>query len=306
MASENSKPEVDEQEVRAHFNKQAEIYEGVQGVATGRIAKHLMTLSPPFTKDSFVLDNATGTGIVIEEIQKHISASTPSASSSFKVPILATDASEAMISFLNTKISLHSNEWPQLGPIDTKIVPAEKLTSEIVKDNSITHSYTNLGVLFFSDALASLKHIYRSLAPGGTAFVTTWHELAHVEAIRRTEAIMNPQNDKFGAHFDQRWLDPEYLKALLVQAGFEENKVKMSQEPSYLLHRTLGEICSECTERFAGPLRGKGFETEEEKELWLSELIRQAKVDPKVVKESYKGGEGVGFKMIANIAVCVK
>lgn len=306
MASEHKTSNNDERDVRDHFNKQAEIYEGVQGVATGRIAKHLMTLSPPFTKESFVLDNATGTGIVIEEIQKHISASAPSASSSFKVPVLATDASEAMINFLNTKISLRASEWPQLGPIETKVVPAEKLTSKIVADNSVTHSYTNLGVLFFSDAVAAMKHIYRSLAPGGTAFITTWREMAHVDIMRRTEAVVNPQNDKVGGHFDSRWLDPGFLKAQLVEAGFEENKVKISNEPSCLVHRSLEDICNEVTRRFAGPYRGKPFDSEEEIQIWLAELIRQAKTDPRVVKDSYKGGEGVGFEMVANIAVCVK
>lgn len=66
------------------------------------MARRLVRMSPPFTSRSVILDNATGTGIVIEETQNHVSSGHPE--SDMKIPVFAVDATKSMVDYLNNKI----------------------------------------------------------------------------------------------------------------------------------------------------------------------------------------------------------
>jgi len=60
--------------------------------ATHDVVHKLMLMSPPFTDNPRILDHATGTGIVIEEIQTHNSST--SSGNDITIPVITDDAAQ--------------------------------------------------------------------------------------------------------------------------------------------------------------------------------------------------------------------
>ncbi|KAJ9660909.1 hypothetical protein H2198_002254 [Neophaeococcomyces mojaviensis] len=288
----------------AAFANYANKYEKGTGGATRYIAQRLMSMSPAFTNDSTVLDNACGTGIVTEEIHKRISFTSSPANT--KITVVAADAAAPMIDNLNSKIKHVEGTaaWLNIGSISTHVVPAESLDSTIVPSDSITHSYMNFGLFFCSDAIKAAEHIYRSLAPGGTAFVTTWKDLGYLNAVRKTEKACNPGGENFNMPFSAQWEDGEYVKDLLVRSGFAKENVKVVQEESFMRFEAVQEMARTLTESFTMLIRGqKGWQSDEVKNEWESKLSENLVEDEHFIQD---GENGVAIRMMANIAVCTK
>ena len=149
-------------------------YEKGTGGTTRHIARHLANLCPPFTPNSVVLDNACGTGIMTEEVQRILTNQHDA-----KVKVYAADAAKAMTQMFKVKQAKakESGSWPNIAEVSIHHIPAEGLHESVVPTESITHSYMNFGLFFCTDPVKAAGHIYRSLAPGGTAFVTSWADL---------------------------------------------------------------------------------------------------------------------------------
>lgn len=285
------------------FSSAAESYDKATGGATRHIARQLATISPPLDSNSVILDNACGTGIVIEELQKHLS----SISSSVKPQVIAADASAAMIDALQGKLkrAKADDAWPNLQDnVVAHSVPAEELVKDVVASNSITHSYTNFGLFFCKDPTKAAKHIYRTLAPGGTAFITSWHDTGALGPVRKTEGEMQPGNENFKLPFDERWAEPWYVKDVLVQAGFDGDKIEMSQAPSSWSGDDLSSLAQNLTLVFGTLTRGSsGWKSKEEKQEFARRLESNIPDDSHyVLDESGRPG----LRMIANIAACTK
>lgn len=281
------------------FANFANKYEKGTGGTTRYIARKLILMSPPFTDDSKVLDNATGTGIVIEEIQRTLSGGRT------QVPVIAADAAQPMIDNLNAKVdhAAKTNTWPNVS-VKTHAVPAEKLGESVVSSNSITHAYMNFGLFFCSDPVLAASHIFRCLVPGGQALITTWHNLGYMLPIRQTHRELYPEAHEIKMPFPDSWEDPVWVKELLVKAGFNKDNVRVTQEDSFMRFANLQEMATTKTELFTALIKGQdGWKNEEAKREFAEKLAEKL-----LPYELYadEGENGVTLRMVANVAVCTK
>lgn len=278
----------------------ADRYEKGIGGTTRYVAKSLMKQSPPFSKGSVVLDNACGTGIVTDEVQEHLKSQPD-----VIIKVYAADAAAQMVQVLNTKVEKAKNDgsWPNIADIVTHVVPAEELDDSKVPSETITHAYMNFGIFFCKDAYKAAGNVYRALAPGGTAFFTTWADLGYEDFFRKTEGICNPGNENFVLPFAQAWKKPEYVASFLHDAGFSEANVEVYQQPSFFRAENIEALAELQVVLFAALIRGPGgFANDDEKNLWKKTLAEQIVKDDHFVQEA----DGVAIKMLANVAICVK
>ena len=193
-----------------HYNKQAPVYESVHNF-TKEIAGSLVTLCPPFQASSIVLDNACGPGIVTGEIHKLCSPSDRPA-------IHAVDFSPGMIAALEQNVA--EKEWEHVYPA---VMSAEDLT---FPDKTFSHSFTNFGIFLFPHPAKASREIYRTLNRGGTALVTSWLELEWLSILQEVQKAVKPEESVWQGPF-AGWMEKSRLRNVLLEGGFELDKVKV-------------------------------------------------------------------------------
>ncbi|KAK3487559.1 S-adenosyl-L-methionine-dependent methyltransferase [Neurospora hispaniola] len=187
-----------------HFNKSADNYEATTGGAPRELAQHAISLIAglkPLTSESKILDNACGTGIVTDIIIQ----------SGIQPEIHAVDCAENMVSIARGRFSSHPNVHPA-------VMTGEELA---FPDDTFTHSITNLGLMFFTDADKGAKEIARTLHPDGVAVVTGWAMRAPFKIVQEVQAQIRPDDTPFKRPVADIWLDPEHTKAVLSGAGLD-------------------------------------------------------------------------------------
>ncbi|KAG5802774.1 hypothetical protein H9Q74_014124 [Fusarium xylarioides] len=187
-----------------HFNKTAEKYEATTGGATRELAHHAISsiaALKPLTSESKILDNACGTGIVTDIILK----------SGIQPEIHAVDVAENMVSIARNRFSSHPN-------VRTAVMSGEELS---FPDDCFTHSITNLGLMYFTDAGKGAREIARTLQPDGVAVITGWTVMGHIKIIQEVQAQIRPDETPFKPPVADIWLGPEHTKAVLSSAGLD-------------------------------------------------------------------------------------
>lgn len=221
--------------------------------------------------DSVILDNACGPAIVTEEI---LFALPPSDT----LPTIhAVDISPAMIGAACSKSALAAHA----DRIHLAVMPAEKLT---FPDEIFSHSITNLGIFFFADAAQGAREIFRTLQPGGVAFLTIFAAFPHLELVRRAQAAVRPDEPLFSIPVDPAWFETAHIESVLHVAGFED----------IVIEETVGHYGAPTAAGVADRLLslfGVVYETwsSEEKEAFEKELRR---IVPGAL-ESFQRGVGV-------------
>lgn len=128
-------------------------------ISVGKIA--VDTLPLPITKDSYILDNSCGTGLV----SAYIKSQYPFAK------LKGADIAPGVIETYNTRIT--EGKWEGC---DAEVLDCRDLKT--LKDNTFTHVITNFGFAPNPDdpmgQQRAVKEMYRVLKPGGVAVVTTW------------------------------------------------------------------------------------------------------------------------------------
>lgn len=194
-----------------HFEEIALRYETTMGGLSRELSRYIIrgTAATSIGTDSVVLDNACGPAIVTEEILFALPASnTPPT-------IHAVDISPAMIGAARSKSTLAAHA----ERIHLAVMPAEKLTFH---DATFSHSITNLGIFFFADAAQGAREIYRTLQPGGVAFLTVFAAFPHLELVRRAQAAVRPDEPPFSIPVDPAWFETTHIEGILRAAGFED------------------------------------------------------------------------------------
>ncbi|OBT43577.1 hypothetical protein VE00_07022 [Pseudogymnoascus sp. WSF 3629] len=191
-----------------HFEEIALRYETTMGGLSRELSRYIIRgPAATISTDSVVLDNACGPAIVTEEILFALPASnTPPA-------IHAVDISPAMIGAARSKPGLAAHA----ERIHLAVMPAEKLT---FPDATFSHSITNLGIFFFADAAQGASEIFRTLQPGGVAFLTVFAAFPHLELVRRAQAAVRPDEAPFSIPVDLAWFETAHIEGLLRSAGF--------------------------------------------------------------------------------------
>ncbi|KAL2204313.1 methyltransferase type 11 [Sarocladium strictum] len=276
------------------FNDLVEQYEARSGGHTRALARHFLQLPAAegiTAEDAVVLDNACGTAIVTDEI---IRLSRQSGLETIP-KIHAVDVAPNMVKMATAKLQ-------SLGVGDKAIaatMPGEALA---FPEETFTHSITNCGILFFKDSKAGAHEIYRTLKPGGTAIVTSWRKFDFFgTVVIPAQKAVRPDDEPFPRPMKQPWYDPEFVKSVMKEAGFED----VVLEEKVVTYGATGE--EGVVEMLVSQLEFfvKDAWTSEEKRMFKAEVGRLVTMFVEK-RELVDGLEGVGFPAKGIIAVCRK
>lgn len=266
-----------------HFNKTADKYEATTGGATRELAQHAISFIAnlkPLTSDSKILDNACGTGIVTDIILK----------SGIQPEIHAIDVAEKMVSIARDRFSSYLN-------VHAAVMPGEELS---FPDNTFTHSITNLGLMYFTNAGKGAQEIARTLHPDGVAVVTGWTMMEHIKIIQEVQAQIRPDDTPFKPPVPDIWLDPEHTKAVLSDVGLD---VHISTAIDvHLSDETADGVADLLFHGFGS----KVFEPWNEMEKDEGAEVMKKIVRKRAVPVTRSSGSGVGIKVTASIFVMRK
>ncbi|MCJ1446551.1 MAG: hypothetical protein MMC23_007056 [Stictis urceolatum] len=269
----------------ASFHQIANNYERMTGGATRTIASELVKLSPPITGDSTILDNACGSGIMIEELYKAMPKGT-------HPTIKAADAAPSMIDLLKYKIKQEG--WSNVEAVTS---PGESLT---YPDDSFTHSFTNHGLFFFKDADQGAAEIYRTLKPGGTAIISTWKDVGYWDSFKETESKIRPQAEHSEFPVSKEWEQASFGEGILRRAGFKNIQVS---EHEGLMRADSLEAFADNLGIILRPNAMRDWTTEESAQYSnvMQEMLRQ---NERYFLDSETGKSTI--RMIAYVYVCIK
>jgi SAM-dependent methyltransferase len=266
-----------------HFNKTADKYEAITGGGTRELAQHAISFIAdlkPLTSESKILDNACGTGIVTDIILK----------SGIQPEIHAVDVAENMVSIARDRFSSHSN-------VHAATMPGEELS---FPDDTFTHSITNLGLMYFTDADKGAREISRTLHPDGVAVVTGWTMMEHIKIIQEVQAQIRPDDTPFKGPVPDIWLDPEHTKAVLSGAGL---KVHTSTVIDVHLG---GETADGVADLLTHGFGSRVFESWSEEEKAKGAGVMKRIVQERGVPFTRPSGSGIGIKLTGTIFVARK
>ena len=286
-------PQWQASDAQSHFSKKASEYERSTGGATRVTAKYLANLISPVPSDIKILDNATGTGVVVEELLNGIKDDDARDSVSFT----AVDAAPGMIDVLKAKAQ-SGGAWK----IRDNQLHAEPLAAEdldpLPSDN-FNYSFTVFGFQFFKDPDKAAGHVYRTLKPGRTAFITAWADLGYMAAIDSAAKAMKKQTPKLP--FGDEWFTQEHLVKLLKGAGFAD--VQVHQKDSIYTADSRMDLAERLTGSLGPLLKMQGW-SEKEVENFPHEMARALGSYGKEELEIDTGE--VRMTMVANVAMCKK
>ncbi|KAL4940272.1 hypothetical protein BDV06DRAFT_196956, partial [Aspergillus oleicola] len=200
----------------AAFDKASDVYERLTGGCTRELAAFLLTLEPKPSSSSIILDNACGTGILASEVLRQFESEGP------KPQMFAADLAPSMIDKVRTKAK--KNGWlnERDGVLDVSVMDAEALT---YPDDTFTHSYTNFGFPFFPNGDKAAGEVYRTLKPGGTAFITSWKTLGYLPYIQTAQLAVRPGSVPWEPPMPKDWYTKEKLVGVLQGGGFQKDQI---------------------------------------------------------------------------------
>ncbi|VUC26128.1 unnamed protein product [Clonostachys rosea] len=272
-----------------HFESLAASYEASTGGATRMVARHVVSLVDSSLSDpsAAILDNACGSGIVADEILMKYPAST----------IHAVDAAPSMVGIAKENLKDKATS----APVELGVMPGEKLE---FSDAKFSLSITNMGIMFFTDPAQGAREIYRTLRPGGTAVVTSWSKLGHLELVfQPAHKAVRPNEEPVEFPLPKEWHDPEHVRKVLSEAGFKDDAIELSTLPvQYGAKRK--EMLLEYMMDMGGKLLIGGW-PEADKEAFREAIAEKLEVEAKEYT-MLDGEPGFGLPMEAIVVVCRK
>jgi ubiquinone/menaquinone biosynthesis C-methylase UbiE len=284
------------------FNMAAAQYEAITAGSTRELARHLLNISPPIDATSVVLDNACGTGVVAQELLLNTFSSNtaiPSITCVDAAPAMVDTARDICHGMLSTANSTDQTR------VTCATMPGESLS---LPDNHFTHSFTNQGITFFSDASLGASEIHRTLKPGGTAIVTAWtRDLGHVRVVEEAQKAYKPDSTLFRFPIPEQWYQASHLEKTLRDAGFGD--VHVSEKTVWYATKTKEEINTLLFGMFLNfPVGFSEEENAEFKQCLEKEIEKKAVKVERVVAGDVTGKmeELVGFPLVALVGVAKK
>ena len=263
------------------FDKASSTYERFTGGCTRDVAKFLLAQSPIVDPSSVVLDNACGTGIITQEILQNFSTI-----GSPRPKIRAVDIAPSMISNLTNVASQRGWMGGVDGLLESSTMDAQELT---FPDNTFTHSYTNFGIFFVPEPEKAAAHIYRTLQPGGRAYVTSWSKLGYLPAMQSAQSAVRPDTPPFEIPIDKEWFHQKKLQQVLESGGFDAAKMAIQKMQVFFRGENLDDLVDILKLAFSK------FSTEdwddEEKEKWClalrESLTEEQKASARIEMEAF-------------------
>ncbi|KAI9673147.1 MAG: hypothetical protein M1817_003009 [Caeruleum heppii] len=265
------------------FKRISSNYERSTGGCTRELARYLVELSPPIKEPSKILDNACGTGIVTEEIFQHATPrQVPPTAHTFH----AVDVAPPMIS--NVQASSAARGWTN---VHAEVMDAHDLT---FPDDTFALSYTNLGILFCAEPVRAATHVYRTLAPGGTAYLTTWSQLGYLPHLRAIEKTVRPDLPRWKLPIADPWFTAEYLREVLEKGGFSADQIEITTKEVNFSGPNAAELAETIGKTFSFVMHGW---TDEDKTKFVPVFLENM---------SEEEQREARFKMVAFVAVAKK
>lgn len=200
-----------------HFDNQAELYEENNNGISLAMYRHLLALCTsgpfpsPITSSSIIHDNASGPGMLVAEVIQ-----LPQFAVENVPKIYCTDVSPAMIKALSTK------DWGSRYGVEGAVMDGQELS---FSDGMFTHSFTNVSIFLFPDPVKGTKEIYRTLKPGGVAFVTTMKRMGWLAPFHSAQKRVRPDEKPWQGLVAPEWLESAHLKKLMLEAGFADDQL---------------------------------------------------------------------------------
>jgi len=154
-----------------------------------------------------VLDVACGTGIVARLAAEHVAPNGQ---------VSGLDSNAAMLGVART--------LPSAIPIKWYETSAE---SAPLPDRSFDAVFCQFGLQFFADKAAALREMRRVLAPSGRVYLSTPMPNALFEVLDRAIARHVSEEASRFVHMVFSFDDPDELRDLLSDAGFEQPEVRV-------------------------------------------------------------------------------
>ncbi|KAH6895663.1 S-adenosyl-L-methionine-dependent methyltransferase [Thelonectria olida] len=269
-----------------HFDASAASYEANTAGCTVEVMEKCLSLLPEIDTDSVVLDNACGTGLSTHVLLRTLKDGS-------KPTIHVVDGAPKMVEISRKRFEAYEN-------IHAKVAPGEDLSA--FSDGTFSHSVTNMGLFFFADASKGARELFRTLAPGGTAVVTGWSDLGHLDSVHRVQKAIRPEDKPFQLPIAKEWFDLGHMKQVLSEAGFG-TRVETSEVTAHWAADNLQDLVQNMTTRLAAAVMKEWTDEEKKK---AEELFPEA-MKPKYEEFTRSDGtKAVGLKMRAYIALCKK
>ena len=270
------------------FPKNADLYAEIVGDATSNVAQHFISSISPFSPKSIIHDNGCGGG----EVTAQIMATNPPAS----IKIQATDVDRTMLE--NCKKLSAARGWP----VTTAVMLAEALE---FADDTFTHSLSNFLIFHTpNDGVDCAKEIYRTLQPGGLSIVTTFAEIPHQEIIKSTHREMRGPEVALPHGMPDHWYQSSHLKSVLIEGGFESDKIELSTVDVYTKIADLKHWVTILWSYVGAPATGWTVADEENWEAAIARILDQ--LESSSSYEKNRNGKGGRLKMLANVAASTK
>ncbi len=248
-------------------------YESTGGKTTSKFAAHNLALIPAIKPGSVIHDNACGAGTVTRLILQNAAPA--------DIKIHATDIDQPFLDVLLEDAAQHA--WPVE-------VSKQKSEATTFADATFDLDVMNIGIIFMSGAgLDATREMYRTLKPGGRAVVNCWKAITWMLPIMLVHRAFRGEAAPFPAP-PINWTDGTQLRRILVEAGFEEGKIRLES------HEVVAELENgaefrEWVEKTWAFLAGIGGWHEVDAEKWDEEVDMLAEVLQKQPTTKVEGGK---------------
>ena len=283
------------------FEDIAAQYEKTVGIITRPVAAYLAALAQNHglgsSGDANILDNACGTGIVLDEILTRYDSGFMK-----ELRLTAIDAAPMMITIAKEKMR---RDWMKQGQgvqeDRFRAVPLAAEEMDILRSDYFTHSFTNFGFQFFKDPQKAAGDVYRTLKPGGYAYVSAWAYIGYIQALNAASDEIRPGKPHLKLPWGDEWYEASHLKGVMAKAGFES--IEMLTCDSAWSGESMLDIAKSMGIFFVQLAPTQGWTMEEATR--IPEAM--AKAFEAYSKEAMFQKDGLwNMKMVANIAVCKK
>ncbi|KAK9772393.1 putative Methyltransferase type 11 domain-containing protein [Seiridium cardinale] len=264
----------------------AKVFEIIGADETLDIAKHEMTLLPPFPADAIIHDAACGLGPVTESI---IATGPPNT-----IKIEATDLAPPMVGIYNNNAT--GKKWPSRAVT----MDAQKLT---FPDSTFSHVFLSFGLPILENPVTAAKEMYRTLKPGGTAVTAFWLQIPQGECGQDTRRAIWGPDAKLAIEPNPRHKDRDYLRDLLVEGGFKFEVVELYEKSATLPVEDLDIFSTAIWSAIGQPAGGW---TEEDDEKWDVAVVKYKELLQKKSGFNRDADGKITLTAIAQIAIVRK
>ena len=198
-------------------------YLEITGGSTDEFARKVIELLPDLPPDGIVHDDSCGPGTITQTVM----GSNPPIGTIIK----ATDIAPGMVEEVADLAEKES--WQ----VETAVMSALDLT---FSDNHFSRSF-----LFFSifmlpdDGIEAVRHIHRTLRPGGLAIVAAPKSMPFHPVIKEVAEEIRGADRPYGGGIAPRWYQADHLRHVMDMGGFEPAKIQMETVEAWNVNNGL-------------------------------------------------------------------